>query len=181
MKVKNFGSNVLSIYVNNIRYQFSPLTVHTFDDKDELLVDKAILPYPDLKVIIENEQELIQEQSTYQAKVEKGQPNGYAPLDPTGKVPEIYLPPISSSGSSLAKERFSLTALDVSNKYVDLSEVPLDLDSVMFKVRGGCDQFIGLDFSVVSDGSLNKRVSWSGLGLDGLLEENDIVDIFYNN
>jgi hypothetical protein len=42
---------------------------------------------------------------------------------------------------------------------------------------GGCAQDNGTDFSVNVG---TKEVSWSGLGLDGILEANDVLRISYS-
>ena len=57
MKVKNTGSQFISIIVDNSRHEFVPNQIVDFPDKSELLVDAAILPYPELVVVLENDVE----------------------------------------------------------------------------------------------------------------------------
>jgi hypothetical protein len=67
-----------------------------------------------------------------------------------------------------------LTQNDINNKFVTLSQTPLVSDAVMVTVDGGIPQINGVDYRV----ELNK-VSWDDMGLDGFLDETDVLIIQY--
>lgn len=71
-------------------------------------------------------------------------------------------------------ETITLTLQNVSQRKVDLTNAPISGYDVVILPRGGCAQFLGEDFTV--DGA---EVSWQGLGLDGLLEAGDIINVDY--
>jgi hypothetical protein len=71
-------------------------------------------------------------------------------------------------------DQITLTAADISNKYVGVSGQPKDESSVALNVLGGGPQMYGTDY-YVSD----YFVHWSGLGLDGYLGEGDVLRIVY--
>lgn len=73
-------------------------------------------------------------------------------------------------------EFVTVTAQDITDKKVTLTNAPVSGYDMVILPRGGCAQYLGEDFSV--DGA---EVSWQGLGLDGLLEAGDIlyVDYYY--
>lgn len=64
----------------------------------------------------------------------------------------------------------TLTNLDISNKFIILSKSPLLPESVTLVPAGGIQQVNGIDFEVVGN-----ELRWNGLGLDGFLEENDVL------
>lgn len=67
-----------------------------------------------------------------------------------------------------------LTPTNITTKRVTLTNAPLLAYNTTIQPRGGCTQFKGEDFIV--DGA---DISWSGLGLDGLLEAGDIINVDY--
>lgn len=71
-------------------------------------------------------------------------------------------------------EIIELTAANIAGKKVALTNVPLSSYNVVIQPRGGCAQFPGEDFIVSGN-----EVSWSSLGLDGLLETRDIIHVDY--
>lgn len=75
-------------------------------------------------------------------------------------------------------ETFSLSASDISNKYVVLASVPANASRVAIKVRNAVGQYYGLDFQM--DGANADRLTWSGLGLDGVLIEGDQITVTYD-
>ena len=83
----------------------------------------------------------------------------------------------NTSGISL---EVVMTGTEISNGYFDLPQVPTTPTEVRLTVYNGLEQDNGNDFVVISDGSEVKRISWNGLGLDGLLSINDILLVEYN-
>jgi len=66
----------------------------------------------------------------------------------------------------------TLTLLDINNKYIILPFTPVDSDNVSVTPAGGIPQINGIDFEVISN-----EIHWNGLGLEGFLEENDVLII----
>ena len=85
----------------------------------------------------------------------------------------------AASSQTDACESFVLSGTDITNGYVDLAQVPDDETCVQLHVIGGPLQDHSVDFDIISDGSENKRLSWSGLGLDGVLESGDKLRVYY--
>jgi hypothetical protein len=75
-----------------------------------------------------------------------------------------------------ASELFTLTEYDVSQKRITLTLKPDLSYNISVTPREGCTQFYGSDFTVAG-----KDITWNSLGLDGLLDAGDIlqVDYFY--
>jgi len=73
-------------------------------------------------------------------------------------------------------ERITITANHLLTKSLQLTLAPALGYNVSITPREGCTQFLGLDFTISE-----KQVLWNELGLDGLLEVGDIlqVDYFY--
>lgn len=75
-------------------------------------------------------------------------------------------------------ENFTLTAWHVANKYMVLLKVPVAPAETELTVIGGPDQQYGVDFVITSDDG-GKRLTWDGLGLDGILADGDVLQISY--
>lgn len=73
----------------------------------------------------------------------------------------------------------TLNSTDITNQYVVLTEAPTIKAKTRLSVGGGIEQIYGVDFVVTVDDS-NKRLSWSGLGLQSLLVSGDILIVEYN-
>jgi hypothetical protein len=71
-------------------------------------------------------------------------------------------------------ESFLLNRENIDNKTIVLSKQPSDYENIIFYPEGGIPQRNQIDFNI----SLNI-VSWEGLGLDGFLEIDDVVQITY--
>lgn len=71
-------------------------------------------------------------------------------------------------------EVISVTSAHVQDKSMTLTKAPILGYNVTILPRGGCVQFIEVDF--VINGT---NISWDGYGLDGLLEVGDIVQVDY--
>ena len=70
----------------------------------------------------------------------------------------------------------TISAVEHSNKEFILPSIPYDPLKVMVDIINGPSQQIGLDFQI--SGNI---LSWSGMGLDGILETNDVIRLFYFN
>jgi len=68
----------------------------------------------------------------------------------------------------------TLTTGEVTAKAITLPATPRTSSRVLLDVIGGCAQVFGEDFTVA--GSI---LSWSGLGLDGILEAGDKLRVYY--
>jgi len=76
-------------------------------------------------------------------------------------------------------EALTLTSTNITNKYVDLAQTPEDKLTVDVFPYGGIRQAYTTDFTVITDGATDKRLNWSGLGLESLLAEDDILIVNY--
>lgn len=73
-----------------------------------------------------------------------------------------------------------LDAAAITNGYVDLSVTPDEPARVTVQVKGAPAQYYGDDYSVITDGTSVRRLSWSGMGLDGLLVEGDKITVTFD-
>lgn len=71
-------------------------------------------------------------------------------------------------------ERIELQEQDIFNKFVKLGDTPIISQNVIVTPEGGITQIYGIDYSVSGD-----RLLWDGLGLEGVLEQGDILIIQY--
>ena len=76
-------------------------------------------------------------------------------------------------------EIITLAAGDITAKYIDLASTPLDPAAVQVTPSGGIQQLYGVDFSVITNGSVIKRVSWSALAMDTQIDATDKLIISY--
>jgi hypothetical protein len=81
---------------------------------------------------------------------------------------------ISSAGVIDKVEYITVSSGDISNKYTVLAHTPYSVTEVACDVIGGCSQLYGTDYTVSG-----THLSWNGLGLDGVLAENDQMRVFY--
>ena len=89
---------------------------------------------------------------------------------------EAALQELGSSVGNIRKvETVTLTATDITNAYITLSSTPNTPAYTVLTIKGGCDQFYGDDFTVSG-----AQLSWSGLGLDGVLVAGDKLTVVYN-
>ena len=96
-------------------------------------------------------------------------------VDATG----VYVDPSVLDTSKYAT--VTLTAQNITDKFVDLSETVKTANTVQVQVVGGPLQAVAVDFNVINDaGSLLRRISWNGLGLDGILEAGDVLQVWYS-
>lgn len=87
----------------------------------------------------------------------------------------LVLADLPAGVSDYAVNEFTLSPTDISNGFVTLSTTPINPTLTLLNVIGGPMQDYGVDFSVSG-----STFSWSGLGLDGVLESSDKLYIqFY--
>jgi len=63
---------------------------------------------------------------------------------------------------------------------VDLAVTPDEPTRVVLNVKGAPGQFYGDDFQVITDGTSVRRLTWAGMGLDGLLVAGDKFTVTYD-
>jgi len=73
----------------------------------------------------------------------------------------------------------TLSGVDITNKYVILTEAPANKNFTRLWVLDGPQQEYGVDFQVTTDDG-GKRLSWDGLGLESLLLAGDKLIVTYN-
>lgn len=81
---------------------------------------------------------------------------------------------LASSGTSpLNFDYIELSAIHIAEKKASLAKIPSS-SAISVDVVGGTTQLLGADFSVSG-----RELQWDGLGLDGLLEEGDVLRVMY--
>lgn len=103
------------------------------------------------------------------------EPVGEVTLAKPFGIPETRRVSTGDGGASqLRYDRIVVTAEHIFEKQFSLTYIPVNPSTVMFLPQGGIAQFLGEDF-VIDDNIL----SWNELGLDGFIEENDIIHVYY--
>jgi hypothetical protein len=69
----------------------------------------------------------------------------------------------------------ALTAAEITAKQLTLASTPKQATAVELTPQGACEQIYGIDFTVTG-----TTLSWSGLGLDGVLAVSDEIVISYH-
>lgn len=74
------------------------------------------------------------------------------------------------------RERFTLSSDDINAKGVDLAGTVLDGHEAVTQLNivGGVFCSYGVDYTISG-----QSISWDGLGLDGVLEASDVIDVTY--
>jgi hypothetical protein len=104
--------------------------------------------------------------------------NAPAPINATDLVNKDYVDAAVSSANSRQVQVFTLGATEITNKYVTLAAVPADASRVVANVKGAPFQVYGDDFAM--DNTNADRVTWSALGLDGLVAAGDKIIVEYD-
>jgi hypothetical protein len=81
----------------------------------------------------------------------------------------------AGSGNYFPEIVRSVSAGEISAKQITLAQAPTDIEKTRLFIKGGPIQVYGDDFTVSG-----TTLSWSGLGLDGLIEESDKIFVTYN-
>jgi hypothetical protein len=87
----------------------------------------------------------------------------------------IFPIPGGGGGNPLEVELRTISAPEDAAKQLTLTSTPLDGAKVILAIQGAPSQINGLDFSVTG-----TTLSWSGLGLDGILAAGDEIYIQYS-
>lgn len=91
-----------------------------------------------------------------------------------------YVDDMVAAANNRKVERFTLTASDITNGYVDLATAPDEVTRVVLNVKGAPGQFYGDDFQVITDGTSVRRLTWAGMGLDTILVAGDKFTVTYD-
>jgi hypothetical protein len=109
-------------------------------------------------------------------------PTNYTPGD--AAVVADHLAAIDTALGGLvmtpASEELTLNGTDITNKYKDLTDIPLLPAAVIVVPVGGPVQNYGADFTIITNGSVIKRLNWNGLGMDGILESGDKIRVIFD-
>ena len=77
-----------------------------------------------------------------------------------------------SNSTNIVIENITLTQQNIDDKEVTLSSTPTSPEITSLFILGGLPQVYGIDFFVEGN-----KLKWNGLGLDGFLEINDVLNI----
>lgn len=99
----------------------------------------------------------------------------YFGTDGSGTVGMHALP--ASGGTTLLVETFTLSATNITNKYVNLAQAPGTPAKTILIIKGAGGQFYGDDFAM--DGTYTTRLKWDSLSLDGVLAAGDKLTVMY--
>ena len=80
----------------------------------------------------------------------------------------------TSASQSFKVDYFTLTLGEIIAGQVTLTSTPAETSKVLLTPYEGVPSFYGMDFTVAGN-----VLSWTGLGLDGLLEPGDILQVIY--
>jgi len=83
-----------------------------------------------------------------------------------------------STEAGMISEQFTLSATDITNKYVTLAQQPLNNAHVVLHVVGGTTQHYENDYTIVFS-TPEYRLSWNGKNLDGILAATDVLRVVY--
>lgn len=77
-------------------------------------------------------------------------------------------------------ETFTVDSIILSNKYIDVSSVIKQDDFTKVQVVGGPILQYNQDFTITSDSfGVTRRIDWNGYGLENMLEEGEVIQIWY--
>lgn len=102
-----------------------------------------------------------------------GVPGGVVPLGLNGLIDPAYLP--SGANTTHKIYRHTVTAQNIIDKTFVLPDLISDLDSVQTFVIGGTLMVLNFDYLISA-----LDFSWAGKALDGVLRENDVIEVSYN-
>lgn len=77
-------------------------------------------------------------------------------------------------GAEPTSKQVTLSATNITNKKIVLESAPINPLSVSLIPDGGIPQRNEIDFEVIGN-----EVSWSGMGLDGVLEDGETIFLTY--
>jgi len=103
-----------------------------------------------------------------------------APVLSSDVANKQYVDDAIAAANNRKVDRFTLAAGDITAGYVDLAVTPAEPTCVVLNVKGAPGQFYGDDFQVITDGTSVRRLTWAGMGLDGLLVAGDKFTVTYD-
>jgi hypothetical protein len=89
---------------------------------------------------------------------------------------------VTGTGASTAGyhvEKITLDIVAITSKYIDLSQPPTTPNLTRLVVIDGIEQDYTTDFIMTANEG-NRRLTWNGLGLDGVLAVGDRIIVIYN-
>jgi len=102
------------------------------------------------------------------------------PEDDYDVANKLYVDESIAALATRKVETFELDATDITNKYIDLESNPRFVTAVGVYIRHAPNQLYGVDYVITSDGTDDKRLSWDGLALEGVLEAGDQLTAVYD-
>ena len=100
------------------------------------------------------------------------------PVNASDAATKQYVDTRIAGVASRTVETFTLTDTDINNKYVDLAYTPASASAVVAQVKGAPWSFYGDDYQM--DNATPNRMTWDGLGWDGILEAGDKITVTYD-
>lgn len=89
-------------------------------------------------------------------------------------TPQDYIEFKTKKEYKTVTEAKILTTLEVADKKIILSNIPSFPETTMLSLAGGTLQRYGVDYVVIG-----QDLSWNGLELDGFLEPDDELRVYY--
>lgn len=103
-----------------------------------------------------------------------------APVSASDVANKQYVDDAIAAANNRKVARFTLTAGDITAGYVDLPSTPDEPLRVVLHVKGAPAQFYGDDYQLITDGTSVRRLSWAGMGLDGVLTTGDKFTVVFD-
>ncbi len=92
----------------------------------------------------------------------------------TPKQVDITISGISGVNSEIV-ESFTITPTDIINKYITLSNTPIDISNVIIFIEDGLKGHYNTDYNIIN----NNQINWNGYSWDGLLASGDTLTVLY--
>lgn len=73
-------------------------------------------------------------------------------------------------------EFLTIGVVDIANGYKALGASPVSSGKVHVDVMEGTNLQLGVDYNV---DTINDRIDWNGLGLDGIIASGDVIRVVY--
>lgn len=73
-------------------------------------------------------------------------------------------------------EFITITVTNILDKYADLCASPVSGGKLHVDVMEGTSLQLGVDYNI---DTINDRIDWNGLGLDGLIASGDVIRVVY--
>lgn len=86
---------------------------------------------------------------------------------------------VTGASTNYVSEVIYLNSGQISQSYLVLLQAPSTPELTELNITGAPDQIYGVDYEVTADDG-GKRLSWAGLGIDGVVEVGDVAGVRYN-